>query len=109
VTAPLTGLSGSGPGFAALLAASMMDDAVARGIDRDIARRAVNALIVGAGRLLEAHDDDPHETVDTFVNYRGTTAAAIEAMRSAGFEAAIRDGLEAALRKAVEVSLPCSR
>jgi pyrroline-5-carboxylate reductase len=98
-----TGLSGGGPAFPALLAASMMDDAVARGVDPGVARRAVNALIVGAGRLLEAQDDDPHETVAAFANYRGATAAAIEAMRAAGFEAAIRDGLEAARRKAVEL------
>jgi pyrroline-5-carboxylate reductase len=100
----LTGLSGSGPAFPALLAAAMMDDAVARGMDPDIARRAVNVLIVGAGRLLEARDESPRDTVDTFVNYRGTTAAAIEAMRAAGFDAAIRHGLEAARRKAVELS-----
>jgi pyrroline-5-carboxylate reductase len=102
----LTGLSGSGPAFPALLALSMMDDAVSRGIDPETARRAVNTLIVGAGRLLEMHDANPRETLDAFLNYGGTTAAAIEAMRSTGFEAAIRDGLEAALRKAVTLGLP---
>ena len=101
----LTGLSGSGPAFPALLAASMMDDAVARGVSPDIARRAVNAVIVGAGRLLEARDADPRETVGVFLDYRGTTAAAIEAMRSAGFAASIRDGLGAALERAAELSL----
>lgn len=102
----LTGLSGSGPAFPALLAASMMDDAVTRGIPPKVARRAVNALLIGAGRLLEAHDADPRETVDAFLNYRGVTAAAIEAMDSAGFGTAIREGLKAALQKTAELSLP---
>jgi pyrroline-5-carboxylate reductase len=49
----LTGLSGSGPAFPALLAQTMMNDAVAFGLDARIARRAVNTVFVGAGRLLE--------------------------------------------------------
>lgn len=48
----LTGLTGSGPAFPALLAEAMMADAVAHGLDRQVARRAVNTLLVGAGRLL---------------------------------------------------------
>ncbi len=99
----LTGLSGSGPAFPALLAAAMMNDAVARGLDSDIARRAVSALIVGAGRLLERRDECPNELVEAFVSYRGTTAAAIEAMRTAGFDTVVAGGLQAALKKSVSM------
>lgn len=97
----LTGLSGSGPAFPALLAAAMMNDALARGLHPDIARRAVNAVLVGAGHLIEHRDECPADTVETFVRYGGTTAAAIEAMRSAGFDAAVRSGLAEALKKSV--------
>jgi pyrroline-5-carboxylate reductase len=83
----LTGLSGSGPAFPALLATAMMKDAIARGLHPDIARRAVAGVLIGAGRLLEDHDQSPFDTVEAFVSYRGTTAAAIHAMREAGFEA----------------------
>ena len=95
----LTGLSGSGPAFPALLAAAMMRDAVSRGIDPDVARRAATAVLIGAGRLLERKSESPADTVEVFAAYRGTTAAAIEAMRSAGFDTAVAAGLEAALRK----------
>jgi pyrroline-5-carboxylate reductase len=37
------------------------------------------------------------------VNYRGTTAAAIAAMRAAGFEAAVANGLSAALHKSMSM------
>jgi pyrroline-5-carboxylate reductase len=99
----LTGLSGSGPAFPALLATAMMRDAVARGLDRDVARRAATAVLIGAGRLLERHDDCPAAMVDRFVGYRGTTAAAIGAMRAAGFETAVSEGLSAAFGKAASL------
>ena len=99
----LTGLSGSGPAFPALLATAMIKDAVAHGISPEIARRAAAATLVGAGRLLELHAHDPEETVDAFVDYRGAIAAAIAAMRAAGFESAVGDGLAAAFRKTVSM------
>lgn len=99
----LTGLTGSGPAFPALLAAAMMDDAVGRGISPDIARRSVSAVLIGTGKLLDARADNPKDIVQTFLDYRGTTAAAIEAMRAAGFEAAVADGLAAALQKSVSM------
>ncbi|CAN7764914.1 pyrroline-5-carboxylate reductase [Ensifer sp. NM-2] len=97
----LTGLTGSGPAFPALLAEAMMTDAISHGLSPEIAKRAVNTLMVGAGRLLEQRDDCPSETVQTFLDYRGTTAAAIEEMRAAGFDDAVSRGLTAALRKSV--------
>ncbi|MCA2406617.1 NAD(P)-binding domain-containing protein (plasmid) [Rhizobium leguminosarum bv. viciae 248] len=99
----LTGLSGSGPAFPALLAAAMMSDAVANGLPKEIARRAVNTVITGAGRLLERRDECPDDVVQAFVGYRGTTAAAIEGMRAAGFDASVAEGLSAAFKKSVSM------
>jgi pyrroline-5-carboxylate reductase len=98
----LTGLAGSGPAFPALLATAMMRAAAAHGLGPDIARRAATAVLIGAGRLLELRNEDPAETVEMFVNYRGTTAAAIAAMLAAGFEAAVANGLSAALHKSMK-------
>ncbi|MCV9996631.1 NAD(P)-binding domain-containing protein [Pararhizobium sp. YC-54] len=99
----LTGLTGSGPAFPALLAAAMMNDAVSRGIKRSVARRAVNAVLVGTGRLVERRSECPSDIVETFMEYRGTTAAALDTMRAAGFETAVRSGLEAAFQKSVSM------
>ena len=98
-----TGLSGSGPAFPALLADAMMRDALSRGIPVAMARRAVNTLIIGAGRLMEMRETCPSEIVQTFLDYRGTTAVAIEAMRAAGFETAIACGLTAAFEKSMRL------
>ncbi len=101
-----TGLSGSGPAFPALLASAMMQDAISQGIPADIAQRAVNTLLIGAGRLLEKRDVSPSETTQTFLEYRGTTAAAITVMRDGGFDAAIANGLTAASKAAAKLGDP---
>ena len=97
----MTGLSGTGPAYPALLAVALMRDAVAHGLPPEVARRAVTAMFVGTGRLLEKNGADPEDTVAAFVDYRGVTAAGIEAMRAAGFDAAVASGLAAALEKSL--------
>ncbi|QND45603.1 NAD(P)-binding domain-containing protein (plasmid) [Rhizobium lusitanum] len=99
----LTGLSGSGPAFPALLASAMMRDAIAYGLPKEIARRAVTTVLAGAGRLIEHNEDCPDDIVRAFLDYRGTTAAAIEGMRAAGFDAAVANGLSAAFKKSVSM------
>ncbi len=101
-----TGLTGSGPAFPALLAEAMMNDAIARGIDRQTARRAVDAVFIGAARLLETNRSCPSDTIRTFLDYRGTTAAGIEAMVGAGFGKAVARGLAAAKENSVRMGEP---
>jgi pyrroline-5-carboxylate reductase len=97
----MAGHSGTGPAYPALLAAAMMRDAVDHGLPPEVARRAVVALLVGTGRMFERSGASPEDTVAAFVEYRGVTAAAIEAMRASGFEEAVRAGLAAALAKSL--------
>jgi pyrroline-5-carboxylate reductase len=99
-----TAMSGSGEAFPALLAEAMVSDAVSRGIPVEMANRAAQQVIIGAGRLQERHGQSPAAAVEAFVAYNGTTAAGILTMREKGFEAAVRSGLEAAYRKALALS-----
>lgn len=94
-----TGLTGSGPAFPSLFGEAMIADAVNRGISLQVAERAVKTMLVGVGRLLEGSEATLSATVDTFLDYRGTTAAAILAMREAGLNEAVRKGLAVALEK----------
>ncbi|MER2510496.1 pyrroline-5-carboxylate reductase dimerization domain-containing protein [Amaricoccus sp.] len=102
----MTGLSGAGPAYPALLAAALIRDAIANGLAPEVARRSVVALMVGAGRLLEKPGADPQATVATFVDYRGVIAAAIETMRARGFDTAVSAGLAAALEKSRALCAP---
>ena len=97
----LTGLTGSGPAFPALLADAMMRHAIAFGLEPEVAQRAVNTVLTGTGRMLDVKDTSPADTVEAFLGYRGTTAAAIETMREAGFDGAVAKGLTAAFEKSI--------
>lgn len=99
----LTGLSGSGPAFPALLASAMIEHAKGRGLSAEVAHRAVVTVLKGAGRLMERREECPSDIVRTFVDYRGTTAAAIEEMRASGFNDAVSRGLSAAFQKSVSM------
>lgn len=100
----LTALSGSGPAFPALLADAMLGHALAHGLPERIARRAVDGVVCDAGRLLADTRVSPGELVQTFMEYRGTTAAGLRAMQDAGFAEAVHAGLSAAAAKAVAMA-----
>lgn len=100
----LTALSGSGPAFPALMAEAMLAHALARGLDPGVARRAVEGVVCDASRLLADPAQTPAEMVRTFVDYRGTTAAALAAMIERGFREAVHAGLAAATAAAERTS-----
>lgn len=100
----LTALSGSGPAFPGLLANAMLSHALASGLDRDVATRAVLAVVADAGRMLRRDGAGPQETVRAFLDYRGTTAAGLQAMIGHGFEQAVHAGLDAARSVAIQTA-----
>jgi pyrroline-5-carboxylate reductase len=95
----LTGHSGTGPAYPALLATALIRDAVAHGVPEEVARRAAVGILIGTGRMFEKTGEDPRDNVAAFVDYKGVTAAAIEAMRARGIDDLIGAGLAAALEK----------
>lgn len=98
----LTGLSGTGPAYPALLAQSLLDHACARGLPADIAARAVNAVVVGASQMLRTHSST--ELVDSLMGYQGVTAAGLTEMISRGFKSAVAAGLDEAELKALQMT-----
>lgn len=101
----LTGLSGAGPAWPALLADALLSHALAQGLDPQVAERAVKGVVCGASQLLEPQGEPPASMVQTFVDYRGTTAAGLNAMIAGGFTAAVHAGLAAAAQAAEKMSI----
>ena len=95
----LTALSRSGPAYPALLAQAMLADALARGVPRAIAEKAVEAVVCGSAPFLEGRMDGLQEIVDSFLSYRGVTAAGM-AIAGPAFDRAMHDALSAAEAKA---------
>jgi pyrroline-5-carboxylate reductase len=99
----LTALVGTGPAYPALLARSMFEHAVSRGLPPAIAHRAVNAVVVDASQLIgNGHSVD--ELLQALISYRGVTAAGLEAMIANGFDKIIKAGLDSATSVASSMS-----
>ena len=95
-----TAMTGPVPGFVALYAQCMADHAVRSGIDPAIADRAVRQLFFSAGAMLAHGAATPADHVRQMIDYAGTTAAGLIAMKNSGIARAISDGLDAAAEKA---------
>lgn len=97
------GLTGSGAAFPALLAQAMVEHATARGLPPAFARRAARGVLVGASQLM-AESGDPAPIVQEMIEYRGTTAAALQTMIDKGFKTAVGSGLDAAAAKSAAMA-----
>ena len=96
-----TGLTGSGPAFLAAFADAMITDAIRAGVSPELADRAVRQLLRGGISLLTDTPITPAAMVETFMAYKGTTAAGLQAMNDGGLKAAVASGLKAAQTRAL--------
>ena len=96
----MTALPGSGAAYPALMAVAMAGFMRAQGVADAIAWRAAEAAVIGGARLLEGRITEAPALLAAYRDYRGTTAAGLDAAESAGFSRAIEAALDAAADKA---------
>lgn len=98
----VTGLSGSGPAFAALFIDALADGAVAAGMTRAKAQRLAAQTVLGAARwvLKEGHPADLKEKV---ASPGGTTIAGLRELEARGLRSAVMEAVVAAARRAGEL------
>lgn len=95
----LSALSGSGAAYPALMAQAMLQDALARGLSQVVAERAV-ASVLASGAALAQDPAQVDAMIQTYLDYRGVTAAGMQAAMEAGLAGAITAALAAAEAKA---------
>ena len=95
-----TALTGPVPGFVAYFADCMIGHAQDQGIAPAIAERAVRQLFKASGIVLAQSPEAPGAHVSAMLDYAGTTAAGLEAMRASPLAENIASGLAAAAKKA---------
>ncbi|MCB2127613.1 MAG: NAD(P)-binding domain-containing protein [Rhodobacteraceae bacterium] len=100
-----TALTGPVPGFVALFADCMIRHAEEQGIAPALADRAIRQLFRASATVLGQDGATPAEQVQAMVDYAGTTAAGIAAMREAGLGRAISAGLAAAAERAMRIAV----
>ncbi|NEQ65160.1 MAG: pyrroline-5-carboxylate reductase [Symploca sp. SIO2D2] len=99
----VTGLSGSGPAYVALMVESLADGGVAAGLPRAIASQLALATVLGTAQLLQQSALHPAQLKDRVTSPGGTTIAGITSLEQAGFRSAVIEAVQAAYRRSQEL------
>ena len=105
----VTGLSGSGPGFIAALAHSMIEGGVRSGLPREVAYKLVLQTMKGTAELLLIDGLEPMQLFRMVATPSGTTIAGWGVMENHGVPQAISDGIVAASKRAAELAEEAAR
>jgi len=98
----VTGLSGSGPAFAAVFLEALADGGVAAGLPRDLALPFAAQTVLGAAKwVLEGQQ--PAALKDLVTSPGGTTITGLRAAEAAGLRSAAIEAVVAAARRSEEL------
>lgn len=101
----VTGVSGSGPAYVFHLVECMAAAGVAAGLPKALADTLARQTIVGAGELLDQSSDDAATLRQNVTSPGGTTAAALEILRTSGdMELLLTRAVAAATDRSKELS-----
>lgn len=99
----VTGLSGSGPGYVAIVVEALTDGGVAAGLPRAIASQLALETVFGTAQLLKESGMHPAELKDRVTSPGGTTIAGIAELEKAGFRSAIIEAVKAATARSKQL------
>ncbi len=99
----VTGLSGSGPAYAALFIEALADGGVKAGLTRDQAQRLAAQTALGAARWVLENEGGPARLKDLVSSPGGTTISGVAALEARAFRAAVIDAVVVAAERAREL------
>jgi pyrroline-5-carboxylate reductase len=99
----VTGLSGSGPAYVALIIEALADGGVKVGLDRQTAMTLSAQTVLGAARLLLETGSHPGQLKDMVASPGGTTIAGIHALEEGGLRHALISAVERATLRSKEL------
>lgn len=100
----VTSVTGSGPGFLALVAEGFEDGAVRAGLPRGVARRFVRQTFSGTAALLEGTGHSAAELKDAVASPGGTTIAGLAVLEERSVRGALIRAVETAAERGRELS-----
>jgi pyrroline-5-carboxylate reductase len=95
----VTALTGSGPGFLALVLEGLEDGGVLAGLPRDVARAFVQQMALGAARLLQEESLSAATLKDRVSSPGGTTIAGLAILEDRGVRGALLRAVQAATER----------
>ncbi|HYV38985.1 MAG TPA: pyrroline-5-carboxylate reductase [Gemmataceae bacterium] len=99
----VTGLSGSGPAYIAVIIEALSDGGVRMGLPRDVSTALAAQTVMGSAKMVLDADLHPGLLKDMVASPGGTTIAGLHALERGGLRAALMDAVEAATRRAEEL------
>ena len=99
----VTGLSGSGPAYIAVVVEALADGGVKMGLDRSTALSLAAQTVLGAARLLLETGMHPGQLKDMVSSPGGTTIAGIAALEEGGIRRALISAVERATLRSREL------
>jgi pyrroline-5-carboxylate reductase len=104
----VTGVSGSGPAYIAMVTEALADGGVREGLPRALALRLAAATVAGTGEMVLHGNHDggllhPGALKDAVSSPAGTTIAAVAALEEAGVRSALIRAVTAATHRGIEL------
>lgn len=99
----VTGLSGSGPGYIAIVIEALADGGVAAGLPRAIALKLAIQTVRGTAQLLQESGIHPGELKDRVTSPGGTTIAGIAELEKAGVRSAFIEAVTVSAGRSKEL------
>lgn len=99
----VTGLSGSGPGYVAIIIEALIDAGVRVGLARDVASTLAVQTVLGTAAMVSETGEHPARLKDMVTSPGGTTIAGIHALEKGGLRATIIDAIVAATERSREL------
>jgi pyrroline-5-carboxylate reductase len=99
----VTGLSGSGPGYIAIVIEALADGGVKMGLDRATAMTLATQTVLGSAKLILATGMHPGQLKDMVASPGGTTIAGIAALEDGGIRRTFISAVERATLRSREL------
>ncbi|MFW5866271.1 MAG: pyrroline-5-carboxylate reductase [Armatimonadota bacterium] len=99
----VTGVSGSGPAFAAIFIEALADGGVMAGLSRQQAQKLAAQTALGAARWVLENDGGPARLKDLVSSPAGTTITGVAALEAGAFRSAVIEAVVAAADRAREL------
>lgn len=99
----VTGLSGSGPGYAFVLIDALADAGVMAGLSRRNSITMAAQTLLGAAKMVLETGEHPGKLRDMVTSPGGTTIAGIHVMEQRGVRAALIDAVQVATKRSQEM------